>query len=497
MADGVELATDVMRPAGPSAGPAILMRTAYDRTTPASRALQVDAVALAQAGYAVVLQDVRGRFESAGEFVPFVNEGADGSATLEWIRDQSWCNGSVAMAGISYNAFCQLAAAVSDSGCLQAIAPGLGPFDIRTSWLRVGGVDNLALNLSWLVGSLLPTDPRTPDPELLLRAWDNPRATARAGLANPALDDTPAAAWIKEWMQPVPYAGNAGVPDKEMLGDLRIPALVVAGWYDVFAAGSLDLAASLSNAALVAGPWDHSGLPLGRRAGDRDHGHTAAVSLGDLQRAWYDLHLRGWGDQPPPARVFVTGANRWVDYPDWPPGCHRVTLLPAPGGLLVATEAPADTIEVDVRDDDPTPAAGGQVYPWEPVLRSGAFDQSAQRARSDVCSFVGEPLSRSRRFVGKAAATLSVEAEPGAHLFVTVVDVHPDGSAWNVAEGVARTASDGLTEVDLGYLGHQFGPGHAIGVDISGAAWPRFPLVTGLRRIRLGASFVSLPEVPK
>ena len=104
-ADGVVLLGDVLRPAGGGRHPTIVMRTAYDRTSYASVSLQVHAMRVAAHGYAVVLQDVRGRYGSEGEFVPFVNEQRDGVATLEWITSQPWSNGVVAGAGISYNAF--------------------------------------------------------------------------------------------------------------------------------------------------------------------------------------------------------------------------------------------------------------------------------------------------------------------------------------------------------------------------------------------------------
>lgn len=497
MPDGVALSTDVIRPSGTGRYPAIVMRTAYDRTTPASRSLQVDALAMAEAGYAVVVQDVRGRHASSGDFEPFVHEQADGATTVEWTACQPWCNGRVGMAGVSYNAFCQLATAVAAPESLDALVPGLAPFDIRTSWIRIDGVPNMGFHLSWTLGPLLSVDPRTPDPSLLLDARDDPHLAAAAGMAADYLSGTLAAAWMRQWDgTQEPYLDDDRVPHGPAIAAISAPLLIVAGWYDVFARGSLDLAAASDDrSSLVVGPWDHSGLPFGRRAGDLDHGRHAVVSLSVLQREWYDRHLRDYGVEPPRARVFITGTNEWI-YDRWPPPSRPLTLYPGSQGRLDDRPAERGVVTLEVSVDDPTPAIGGQVYPWEPVLRSGSFDQRAREARDDVISFTSEPLSRSIRVAGRATAELAMTGETAPQAFVTVVDVHPDGSAWNIAEGVAQASE--TTEslpIDLGYLGHDFRVGHSIRLDVSGAAWPRFPIVPGHRHLSLPASSLTLPEV--
>ena len=153
MSDGTGLATDVIRPTGGGPAPAVVVRTPYNRRTPASRSLQVDGLRLAEAGYAVVIQDVRGRFASGGHFEPFVNEQDDGVDTVEWAAAQPWCNGRVGMAGTSYLGFCQLATAVRRPEPLQAIMPGLTPCDVRDGWIRESGEANHGFNLAWILGA--------------------------------------------------------------------------------------------------------------------------------------------------------------------------------------------------------------------------------------------------------------------------------------------------------------------------------------------------------
>lgn len=496
--DGVRLVADVVRPADGGANPAVVMRTPYDRTTAASRSLQVDALGLAEAGYAVVLQDVRGRYSSQGEFTPFVNEGGDGAATIEWIAGQSWCNGRVGMAGISYNAYCQLAAAVLDPGPLGAWVPGLGPFDVRDSWVRSGGVLNLGFHLAWALGKMLPADHRVEDPERLLALADDPIAAARGGLDASPLSSLPAAAWLRSWSEQTdPYAGDPRVPNRESITAVSAPPLVVAGWYDVFACGAIEMASARPDlSAIVVGPWDHSGLPLARRVGDRDFGRSSQMSLPVLQREWFDLHLRGEGSRPSAARVFVTGIDGWETFDTWPPPSVPTVFHPQPNGDLSDSSASHGEVDIEVTLEDPTPAIGGRVYPWEPVLRSGPLDQRLREGRRDVHHFTTEPLRSPRRMIGAASASVHVAATTERQVFLTVVDVHPDGSSWNVAEGVGRAGAGGdVLSVSLGYLGHEFGTGHHIGVDISGAAWPCFPVSPGSRLVYLPGTSITLPQL--
>lgn len=496
-AGGVALATDVIRPAGAGRHPVVVMRTAYDRTTYASVALQVHALRLARAGYAVVLQDVRGRFGSGGEFEPFVNEQADGIATLEWVMSMPWSSGDVAMGGVSYNAFSQVAAATACPESLKAIVPALAPADVRDTWIRRGGVLDIGFHLSWALSSIATLDRRTRQTDALVAALDDPRATSALGVDQPALRTTPAASWFFDWAaKQDPYPDDPRVPTETDIARVVTPSLVVAGWYDVFAVGSFRLFDALGGGShIVVGPWTHSGLPLGRRAGALDFGRRAAVDLHQLQIDWYDVHLRGTGALPARATVFVTGTNEWVQFDAWPPpDTPRGWHLQRTGGLA---ESPAEPGEVtfEVSANAPTPAVGGRCYPWEPALRSGAFDVSSRANRSDVLTFTSDPLDVPIRAIGSAALTLFVSSDVTPYQFVAVlVDVHRDGSAWNVSDGVVESSESHIT-IDFGAIGHEFGLGHRIRVDISGAAWPRYVVRPGRRIVHIGPSHLTMNEV--
>ena len=153
MRDGVILYADVYRPVGSGPNPAILMRTPYEKAKAGPAPLVVK---LASAGYAVVIQDVRGRYESEGKFFAFVNERPDGYDTLDWLAEQPWCNGNIGMFGASYVGLTQWQAALSGHPALKAIVPTVTAANYHDGWTYQGGAFELQFNLSWTLTHLAP-----------------------------------------------------------------------------------------------------------------------------------------------------------------------------------------------------------------------------------------------------------------------------------------------------------------------------------------------------
>ena len=482
------------------------MRTPYGRTTFASESLQVHALALADAGYSVVLQDVRGRGDSEGAFSPFVNEQSDGLDTIDWVADQSWCNGSIGLAGISYNAFAQTAIASGGSDAVACWVPGLAPSDIRTSWIRRGGVFDLGFHLAWGLGAIATVDARTERPEALLSAFDEPVATARRGIRGQSeLASTPAGKWFFEWAESKdPYPENLGIPTHDQLASVEVPALVVAGWFDVFSSGSLELLESLRSGPrgghhrLVGGPWDHSGLPLGRKAGERDFGLSAAIDLHELQLEWFDAHLKDGGDVRHD-RIFLTGRNAWTLEPSWPPTTEDLTLYLAADRLLTEEPGSPTAIEVSVDPNDPPPVPGGAVFPWEPALRPGAHDQRQRRDRPDVAAFSGRRLESPLIVAGSARVHVPVAGTPQRAVVATLVELTPSGPHWNISDGVGSIdAASGVASLHLGPVAHEFSIGSRIGLDLAFAADVRLaPAERGRSVIDAGRqpAYLVLPVV--
>ena len=143
--DGTRLATDIYRPDDGKAYPAIVMRLPYNKELPTLLFLSGDILRVAQAGYAVVVQDCRGTFKSDGDFDPFFQEGADGADTIEWASQQSWCNGQVGMMGASYYGATQWLAAVERPPALKAMAPFITTDQYYDHWTYQGGAFQLDL----------------------------------------------------------------------------------------------------------------------------------------------------------------------------------------------------------------------------------------------------------------------------------------------------------------------------------------------------------------
>ncbi len=503
MRDGTSLAATVFRPSGRGPYPAVLMRTPYDRSSAASVTLQVNAPELAAAGYAVVVQDVRGRFESGGEFEPFVSEQEDGIDSIDWLAGQVCCDGSIGMAGLSYNAFTQIAVASAGLENLKAWVPGLTPGDVRWTWVRQGGVLDLGFHLAWALGAIVGSDWRTDDPHSLLAAFDDPARIVRRGPSDqPELTNTRAGSWFRSWVDSAdPYPNDKRVPPIDNLGHVRSPALVIGGWFDVFCQGSIQLGTALRRTnpdlhAVIMGPWDHSGLPFRRRSGDGDFGRDAVLDLHSLQKGWFDRHLRLLDSKEPQSAVFITGLNRWVDTSDLPTPIPRMLRLTSRMGIEQDGVDGDHAVTLD--PGDPTPTLGGRLFPWEPFLRCGSFDQRGRRNRHDVLAFTSRPLDDKLLVVGPVTSRIQLQANVAAPtVVVTLVEIGADGTAFNIADGLgighATAGEVGEIDVIVGDVAHEFSPRSRIGLDIAFGSFPRLAPELGTRTV--GRATLTLPEI--
>ena len=152
--EGTKLYADIYRPDAPGKFPVLLSRTPYDKSAVANRSGTIDVIRAAASGFATVVQDVRGRYKSEGDFYTFVNEIDDGYDTVEWLAGQPWSTGKVGTFGISYVGATQWLAAKSKPPSLTAIAPGFTASDYHEGWAWQGGAFELGFNLSWSIGGL-------------------------------------------------------------------------------------------------------------------------------------------------------------------------------------------------------------------------------------------------------------------------------------------------------------------------------------------------------
>ena len=367
MRDGVTLWADVYRPAEPGRYPALLARTPYNRQNPTVAVGQLDISRAAKAGYAVVIQDVRGRWDSEGEFYTFANEINDGYDTVEWVAAQAWCSGRVGMFGASYVGATQWLAAIARPPHLSVIMPTVTGSNYHENWTYQGGAFNLGFNLSWTLNqlqteALARNRSRLPYFGSLWEANFNAIDGLDEQLAHLPLHEVPGLTrpnliqYYFDWLKHPnddEYWHQWCIEDH--YSNIEAPSFNIGGWYDIFLGGTLRnytesrrLGGServRSGTRLIVGPWVH-GSSMGNSTGEYNFGIRSEwpnVDVDGLRLRWLDRWLNdepNGSEEEPPVKIFVMGLNRWRDEDRLAAGRHHLcAVLPAPRGRVVAGEA--------------------------------------------------------------------------------------------------------------------------------------------------------------
>ena len=531
MRDGVVLRADVLRPAASGRFPTLILRTPYDRSRGEESELVRQAL---RRGYAILLQDVRGRYASGGEYVPYRHEGADGYDTIEWAAAQPWSTGEVGTIGLSYPAAVQWLAAVESPPHLKAMVPAM-TFSSPRNFFYAGGAWDLSW-ISWI--------------------WDNiaPDARVKKNLPGPRNGREAVAAWRTKWGAILPfrlpltdlpelqaeapfYFDWLAHPPEDSFWDwaelrgryprVRAAVLGISGWHDeaygpegaitnfegllAARAGEKD-----ARARLILGPWVHGGVSSDR-SGERGFGPQARLDYeGEILR-FMDRYLRGVEnglDGEPRVRAFVMGENVWRSGSTFPlPGTTPVSLYLAAGGRLVR-EAPTTTSPASPGEGAPT---AFESDPANPVLnaypgKAGAHDYRALAQRKDVAVFETEPLAEPLRVVGPVETEIAVSSDaPDLDLWVKLEDVEPDGTAWNLSSPGTDVLRASTREFEAGEsrkplspgevavlrlpnlrTGNLFAKGHRIRVVLCGSFMPDFS-----RNLQTGESETSSAKMRK
>ena len=526
MRDGVTTYADVFRPQAEGKVPALLQRTPYDKSSPASRTGAMDAIRAASHGYAVVIQDVRGRYSSEGDFYTFFNEMNDGYDSVEWISSQSWCDGKVGMYGASYVGATQWLAAKSGAPSLAGIAPGVTASNYQEGWAWQGGAFELGFNLSWAMGSLTAANWGALSRRYHFDDDDfNRLLAAKDGLTEwfqyLPMSEMPQfkgerAPYYYDWLAHPEYDDYwKQVSIEESHADIAIPAYNFGGWYDIFMGGTIrnyqrmrELGASdlaRSGQRLTIGPWIHGGSPPSV-SGEYNFGTRAAGAaidlMGDMLR-FYDHVLlgedNGFADDRP-VRLFVMGENAWRREDEWPLSravetayyLHsdgRANSLNGDGALSMETPGDQPSDSYVYNPVNPVPTVGGGLCCDPAFMANGAYDQRWVEGREDVLVYSTPPLAEDVEVTGPVSVTLFASSSAVDTDFTAkLVDVEPSGYARNLTDGIIRAryrnprqpaeliAPGDIIEytIDLWATSNLFKKGHRIRVEISSSNFPRF-----------------------
>jgi len=486
MQDGVNLAAEIYRPDAPGKFPA-LMLLRYFR----GRHQNVRGEFFAKRGYAVVLVDCRGRYDSGGKWTPYVNDPQDGYDAQQWIGRQDWCNGRIGTFGLSYNAFTSYMAAPLGSPYLKCIFARSGQ---QTNFGHLYNDGVMQLNVIFEFGLHTKQGSQTQR----IFPVDDPHYR-RLPLIG-AVDEFAGVQHVKDWFihsRYDDYWKAYGI--KEKYSRIKAPAYFITGWYDNLLhenwrnfqgfrkqGGSKE---AREGAKILVGNWAHGGS-------------SGYPGLLDLQSRWYDHWIKGIEngiDEEPPIKIFVMGANKWRGEHEWPLARTKFTkfYLHSGGhansvrgdGTLTAVSPPPnsspDRFEYD--PEKPVYTLGGQISTHSDVR--GPKDRRSTQERNDVLVYTTDPLAEDLEVTGPVELQLYCASSAVDTDFTgTLTDVYPDGRAIHICEGIRgatlRESLEQPTPIEPGKIypmtislwetSMVFRAGHRIRLDVSSSNFPRY-----------------------
>ncbi len=500
MRDGADLVAMLVLPEESGAHPAILMRTPYGRD--GTR----DYLALAREGYAFIAQDMRGRFDSEGDNLAFVNDGwgklRDGYDTVEWIAAQDWCDGRVGTIGASALGIAQNMLAGAAPPSLKAQVIIVAATSIYHDAAYIGGVLRESQVEDWLSSNEW-------DPENLRLIREH--------------------TFYDDYWRMLDLTTRAEAP--------FTPVMYFGGWYDTFAEGTLrgyDLRrhhaqnGSREDTYLVMGPWTHGTMFDAATGGIELPSQAGGDFIPDVI-AFFNHYLKGedngFAKRYPRVRYYVMGSlvgrnapgNFWVAADDFPPEAEEAILFLGPEGRLDSTlsEVPKHSVKLTFDPSSPVPTKGGRNL----TIPAGPADQRVVEKRTDVISFTSDELSRPMPIVGLVTAQIAMAANaPDADISVRLSDVYPDGTSFLILDGIARMSLPYpymtprtvmpnefyRIPVELGHTAYIIDAGHKLRVALAASNHPRFELNPALLgaeelvelRISLGGDMPSSLQFP-
>ena len=552
MRDGKRMAADVYRPKDTTKKyPTVFVRTPYNfnfwdvrNGVPRDMSNELDAV---KRGYAFVEINERGHFFSEGNYDILGPPLSDGDDELNWIAKQSWSNGKVGLIGCSSTAEWQLAVAAQGNPALAAIIPqgfgaGVGrvaPYFEQGNWYRGGAVQMLFI--AWISGEqnqVRPTFPPGTSQEDLIRASKSFDLAQQM----PPVDWSQALRHLPEMDIIKAVDGPHGIYADDMPVDTRgsmikrapndpawfrgglwhdnmkinVPGFWFMSWYDVSVGPNLAAYNHVRNTTspeianeqyAVIAPTLHCGYKRATEntiVGERSMG-DARLNYDELTWGWFDRFLKGEDNgtlgKRPHVTYFTMGINKWQGSDTWPPkGAQPLTFFLSSGGkantmngdgALSATAPATDVVDkFDYDPMNPVPSYGGNVCCTGNAIQGGSFDQRKMEERNDILVYSTEPLKEGLELSGPIEVTLYVSSDvKDTDFTVKLIDVYPDGRAYNLDETIQRLRyrngyDKPLAWMQLGEVykfafspmntSNFFEAGHRIRLEISSSNFPRF-----------------------
>lgn len=536
--DGVRLDADVYFPDAEGSFPVLLMRQPYGRAI-ASTVVYAPPSWYAAHGYIVVIQDVRGRGSSEGDFRLFAHEIEDGVDTANWAASLPNSTGQVGMYGFSYQGMTQIYAAIGyakelgvtdlSQTPLKAICPAMIGHDLYNDWAYEGGAFCLQMGWGWAVQLAAETARREGDRHRYRQLYDAARSTpdfdpvsGRSPLLETLAPDSFYHDWLDNPSPDAPYWRS--ISPHSLMNDypVDLPILHIGGWFDTYLRGTLRLYREMASCSqylqsLIVGPWPH--LPWGRHAGDLDFGSnlTSRVSSVDsLQICWFNAFLKGPQEEltnfkldSSPLRLFLMGRgplikNDWATLPSWPESIPTEYFLETSG--LVPTMPQEGHLHQRRGEHDPLRLLSWETQdydtlihdPWRPVpalgghatFPAGPKNRTILDERTDILTYTINAFQEHTIVAGDITVELYCKCDsPSFDLCAVLSNVYPDGRVYSMTQGYQRvTIPPSTTEsvnepfkvcitLQSTCLGIQ--QGHALRLSISGACYPAYAVNPG------------------
>ena len=521
MRDGVKLSANIWSPKAEGKFPVIFMYNPYDNT---SRRMIEKAQYFVPRGYVFAAIDVRGRYDSEGEsylyWHPDWREGKfDGQDVYDchtWLGEQPWSSGKIGMTGGSYLGFVQWMGAPLANPYLTTLIPYVSPDDHYDNVFPNGALQlSNSLNLLAILGNLTANN----NNGLRSYFWDWDKLYRHLPIRT--MDEALFGQTDILWQDLIDHPDNDhywrfSVGDRPRAGEMsagkypqvKVPTLNITGWYDQVSQATINNYLGMVRYGpeelrdqhhLLVGPWRHGVGP--REVGDLDYGPEADVDFLPIELRWYDYWLKGIDNgmmDEPSVDIFVMGENRWRSEQEWTLSRAQETkyYFHSSGrantrfgdGRLDTTppaDEPTDSFVYD--PEDPVPTYGGNVSMYPST--GGPRDQRAMQRRDDVLVYTGGTLTNDIEVTGRILTKVyAASSATDTDFTAKLVDVHPNGYAQLLAEGIIRARYRNSFKkqellipeevyeytVDLWSVSHLFQKGHKIQVEISSSNFPKY-----------------------